>query len=322
MIALVVLLAATGILLPHGLRLERCAPATAVALWSVSLALRALTIILLVLYLAFFLPGTATFSTLTHWCWHTVLPILTAHMGLEGHRVGDAATIVPGLAVMASLLSVAFGVVRAARSVRRLLARNSLGPGPSDSVIVTGPEVMLAAAGLARPRVVVSAGALIELDDEELAAGLEHERGHIVRRHRFLLVFSELSRGVGRFVPGAGRASRELAFHLERDADQWALKRRHDRLALASVICKAAAAAQRVDAVAVASLSGAGVGERLGQLIHDPPARRRSAGALALNLVAAVLVGGTLLAATLVPSMALAGAQQLGAGDQIRHCET
>lgn len=317
MIAVVVLLIAAGIALPHGLRLARSAPATAAALWTVSLALRALTTLFLVLYLAFSLPQTSIFAALTHWCWHTVLPLLAAHLGLDGHKLGDAATVLPGLAVMVSLLSVALGVFRAARSVRRLLARNSLGPGPSDSVIVRGPDVMLAAAGLARPRVVVSAGALIALDDEELAAGLAHERGHISRRHRFLLVFAELCRGLGRVVPGAGRASRELAFQLERDADQWALRRRHDRYALASVICKAA---QPIDTAAVTSLGGAGVTERLRQLIHDPPARRRGAGALVLNLVAATLVGGTLFVAALVPSTALAGAQQLGGTQQVRHC--
>ncbi len=148
----IAVLVAIGIVLPHGLRLERSAPAAAAALWAVSLALRALITIFLALYLALFLPGTPVFAGLTHWCWHTVLPVLTTHLGLDGHRVGDAATILPGLLVMTSLLSVAFGVFRGARVIRRLLARDALGPGPSDSVIVAGPDVILAAAGLKRRR--------------------------------------------------------------------------------------------------------------------------------------------------------------------------
>jgi hypothetical protein len=321
MIVLIAGLLAIGIALPHGLRLERCPPATAAALWTASLALRALTTIFAVLYLAFFLPSTTLFADLTHWCWHTVLPLLTTQLGLEGHNVGDAATILPGLLVMVSLLSVAFGVFRAARAVKRLLARDSLGPGPSESVIVAGSQVILAAAGLTRPKVLVSAGALVELEDDELAAGLDHEHGHIARRHRFLLVFAEMCRGIGRFTPGCRRAMRELAFHLERDADQWALRRSHDRLALASAICKAAAP-QLTDRPAVTPLGGGGAGERLGQLIDDRPVPRPRASAAALNALAVGMVCLTILIAALVPSTALAGAQDLGGGHQIhQHCD-
>ena len=309
-----------GITLPHLLRLDRSAPMAAAIICTVSLALRALLVIFGVLYLAFFLPTTGVFAQVTHWCWHTVVPLLTAHLGLEGHRVGDAATIVPGLLAMTSLLSVVLGVARGAHAVRRLLARHSLGPGPADSVIVAGREVMMAAAGLKRPKVVVSAGALIELDDDELAAGLDHERGHIARRHRYVLVFAELCRGVGRIVPGAAQASRQLAFHLERDADQWAL-RRHDRLALASVICKAASTQPLGAMTASTSLSGTGAPERLGQLVDGSVPPGRGARAMMLNAAAAAMVCAALIAAAVVPSTALAGAGQLNAQQQVRHCE-
>jgi hypothetical protein len=309
-----------GIALPHMLRLDRSAPMAAAIMWTVSLVLRALLVVFGALYLAFFLPTTGAFAQVTHWCWHTVVPLLTTHLGLDGHRVGDAATIVPGLLAMASLLSVALGVARGARAVKRLLTRHSLGPGPADTVIVAGREVMMAAAGLKRPKVVVSAGALLQLDDDELAAGLDHERGHIARRHRYMLVFAELCRGVGRIVPGAVHASRQLAFHLERDADQWAL-RRHDRLALASAICKAAST-QPLDAVvASASLSGTGAPERLGQLVDGSTAPVRGARAMMLNAAAAAMVCAALVAAAVVPSTALAGAGQLNAQQQVRHCE-
>lgn len=134
----------------------------------------------------------------------------------------------------------AVGVVRAARTVHRLLKRHALRPGPRESVIVGGAEVLLAAAGMRRPRVLVSAGALIALDDAELSAGPDHERGHIARRHRYLLVLAQLLYALGRLVPGSRQALRELSFHLERDADRWSLARRNDRQALARVITKAA----------------------------------------------------------------------------------
>jgi Zn-dependent protease with chaperone function len=104
------------------------------------------------------------------------------------------------------------------RAARRLLARHSLGTGPRGSVIVGGPEVVLAVAGMARPRVVVSAGALIALDDDELDAALDHEHAHIARRHRFVVLTALVLRAIGRLVPGGGRALAEAGFHLERDA--------------------------------------------------------------------------------------------------------
>ena len=133
-------------------------------------------------------------------------------------------------------------VVQATLAVRRLV-RSPLGEGPEGSVIVGGEDVMLAAAGLTRPTLVVSAGALARLDDAELAAAMAHERAHIRRFHRYVLLFAEVCRVLGRPLPGTARAVRQLRFHIERDADRCAVRERTDRLALASAICKAATGA-------------------------------------------------------------------------------
>ncbi len=186
---------ALAIALPHALRLERCEPATAATIWLAALALRALAAVYVAAFLVFFLPATALFDMFTHWCWHTVVPLLATHLGLNGHMFGDAATIAPSFVLAASAVSVAFGLARAARAVRALVQRGALGPGPQDSVIVGGADVMVAAAGIRRPRIVVSAGALTVLEDDELIASIDHERGHISRRHRFGLLFAELCRG-------------------------------------------------------------------------------------------------------------------------------
>jgi hypothetical protein len=316
--ALAALLVA-GIALPHRLDLERVRPSTAIALWASALGLRVLTMLFLVVSAILFLPGTALFNALTHWCWHAVLPLLATHLGLDGHRVADLALILPGFVLAASALSVAFGLARATRAVRRLLARGAIGPGPRDSLIIGGPEVMVAAAGLRRPRVIVSAGALTTLDDEELAASLDHEHGHIARRHRFLFLFAELCRGLARFVPGTRRAMRELTFHLERDADQWALARRHDPCALASAICKAATLRPGQGA-ALATLGGPGVSERLKQLLDGTAQRSRLLTSTAINATAVTMVAFTVALFALLPATTLAGVQQLGQADQIRHC--
>src|SRR3954449_10925040 len=135
-------------------------------------------------------------------------------------------------------------VMQATLAVRRLV-RTPLGRGPEDSVIIGGDDVMLAAAGLARPTLVVSAGALARLDDAELAAAIAHERAHIRRLHRFVLLYAELCRVLGRPLPGTAHAVRELRFQIERDAYRSAVRERADGLALASATCKAAVTAPR-----------------------------------------------------------------------------
>jgi hypothetical protein len=302
-VALAAILAA-GIVLPHVLRLQRVAPITAVVLWLSAVALRAIAGLLAVVYLLFFLPRTEVFDSLTHWCLHAVLPLVTDDLGVEGHGVGDLMLLVPGVVLAASLVVVCIRTARAARAAHRLIADHELGQGPRDSVIVSGPEVLFAVAGLKGPRVVVSAGALASLDDDELAAALDHERGHIARHHRFVMLAAVTFSALGRPWPGTSHALHEIAFHLERDADRWALRNRNDRLALARVICKAAATAEPAGHPAVARLAATGVRERLGQLLEEPPRRHGAA----LNVIAAAMVAFTLLLAAAVPTAAVAGA--------------
>lgn len=240
MIFVLAALVGFGIALPHMVPLERAAPAVAVSMWLAALALRALTGVYVVYFAVFYVPETELFTALTRWCWHAVVPGMSAHLGFSGHQFGDAAAIAPAVALALSAVSVIWALTRAARAVQRQLRRLAVGPGPSGSVIVGGSSVVVAAAGISRPRVVVSAGALTAFDDAELAASVDHEHGHIARRHRFAVVFGELCRAVGRLVPGARRAIEELEFHLERDADEYAVARLHDPLDLASAICKAA----------------------------------------------------------------------------------
>lgn len=217
-------------------------------------------------YLVLFLPATAVFESLTQWCWHTILPPTAAHVMLTGHGVGDLISLLPGLLLVESVASMAFGLIRAVRTVHRLVVGNAIGRGPRDSVIVSGSEVFVAAAGIARPQVVVSAGALTALDDDELAASLDHERGHIDRRHRFVVLYAELCRALGFFIPGARSAVRQLIFHLERDADAWSLARSNSRLALASAICKAALR-PATTTPNLAALGGGGGGDRTGRRV-------------------------------------------------------
>jgi hypothetical protein len=315
MILALALAIAAVVVLPHLVDLDRAPPATAAVMWLAALVIRAITGVLVAVFFIFVVPATEVFSALTHWCWHAVLPLIAAHLGLDGHSVGDAAVIVPAAVLAASLLSLGFGLVRATRSLRTLITRCDLGRGPGESVIVGGEDVIVAVAGIARPRILVSAGALTVMDDAELVASLDHERGHIVRRHRFVLLVGEVCRALGRFVPGSGRALAELAFHLERDADSWALARRNDPLALASAICKAALPPHgRVGAL---SLGGGPVTRRVGQLV-DPGTPSMSV--RTSRLLAVTMVGFTLAIGAALPAATSASVQRLGGGDGTIHC--
>ena len=182
-------------------------------------------------------------------------------------------------------------------------------------MIVPERGVVLAAAGVSRPRVVVSTGALLALDDEELAAGLAHEQAHIARRHRWILLYAEACRGLSVFFPGARHAVRHLSHHLERDADAWAL-RRHDRLALASAICKATFGSRST--VAFIPLTGeVGARHRVEELLASQPALS-SARLLGVRACAA---GVLTLAIGLALTLPVAVAQgSTGGAPMLRHC--
>jgi plasmid stabilization system protein ParE len=235
--------------------------------------------------------SSALFEAVMHWCWHELLPLVDAH------PLGAVALVLPGLALLVSLGRTTVALANSARSVSSSLARASLGPGPAGSLVVDDPGFLLAAAGLRRPRVVVSPAALRALDAEELAAGLAHERGPIVRRHRWVLVFAELLRATAKPLWGTSVAHSELGFHLERDADRFAVERGHDPAALAGAICKAAG--MRIPAPACA-LGGSLVTRRVRLLLEEEvPGRapRRAPGLLAVAMAAIIVSGSVALPA-------------------------
>lgn len=316
-----VVLATAGVLallLAHALPLERTGPALAAATWCAALAVRALSVLYLVLYVALFLPHTELFAALTHWCWATIFPLIATHLDLDGSHVGAGAVVLPAVILAASLVSAMWGVVRAAGALRAAVRRAFVGGGPRGSVVVGGPTVLLAATGVARPRILVSAGALTLLDDDELAAGLAHEQGHIARRHRYVLLFAELCRGLARFLPGTRRAVEELRYQLERDADRWALAHRHAPSALAGAICKAAPDPR--GRPRVLALGGGNTARRLDELLTSgaAPCRRRLRAWVALSAV--VLTAVSLFLAAALPVTAATGVEQLGKAGH-RHCE-
>jgi hypothetical protein len=232
-----VLPAAIG--LPHALPLHAAAPITSASVWLLALVLRAVVAIGAALFVFVYLPQSGVFKAVADWCLHEVLPLLALHLGFSGHPLAHAAAILPGLALALSLVWVLFGIARAWLALRRLLGR-ALGAGPLGCTVISDERILVAVTGLGGGRILVSERALGEMDFAELEASVAHEVGHIHRRHRPVLLLASVLAAVARPLPGTRRAQRELAFNLERDADDYAVKRTRDPLALASAICKAA----------------------------------------------------------------------------------
>lgn len=294
LLGVAVVLLAVAIALPHALRLDRAPAGFVGAIWLSALWLRALASVGVAVAAEVYLPVAGLLEPFGAWC----------AGALSSHTVTDAVFALPALALAGSLLVSAYGLFVAARRVRGLVRDTAIGPGPGGSVVLSDGALLVAVAGLRRPQVVVSAGALVELDEAELRAGLDHERGHIALRHRYLLVAGELARAVGRFLPGTSAAARELTFALERHADSYALSRRHEPAVLASAICKAARGAFAAPALSL----GGGVVTRRARLLldADPDAKppRPHPGLVALAPAMAALV---VTAALALPFAAHAG---------------
>jgi Zn-dependent protease with chaperone function len=293
-IALAVVVA---VALPHLLPLQRVAPILAGALWLNALLLRAVVATGGAVFIFVYLPQTGLFRAIARWCLHEVVPMVAMHLGLSGHPLAHAAIVLPALVLAVSLMWLIVGLARAWMALRRQLGV-ALGAGPGGSTVISDEQVVVAVTALGPPRIVLSDAALGVMDAEELRASVAHERGHLCRRHRPLLFLGSVLSALARPLPGTRAAERELAFHLERDADEFAVRETRDPLALASAICKAA----QSRAPAWTGLAGRGpVTSRL-EILVDGGARRSAALERTAAALAALLAVMTLAIAVTVPA--------------------
>lgn len=295
---------------PHLLPLQRVTPIWAAAIWLATLALRALLAVVAAVFFFVHLPQTGLFEVLSHWCLHQLLPLLGTELGISEHPVAHAAGLVPAVVLVSSFIWLLFALIRSWVALAHLL-RRAVGEGPGGSTVVHDPALLVAATRVGRPRILVSDAALRAMDPQELEASLAHETGHLQRRHRPILLAGSVLAAVARILPGTDGARRELHFHLERDADEYAVSRTSDPLALASAICKAAVTAPR----GLIALRGRGHARlRLGYLVGDKPRRAgrglefatRAFAGLLVAMVVAVTVSLPVLVIGHAPSAALA----------------
>lgn len=299
----VALSVSVAIIVPHVLPLDRVAPATAACVWLMALALRALVAMAAAILVLVYLPQTGVYDAVAHWCVHEALPLVAIHLGLSGHPVIHVAMVLPGLSLAASVLWLVFGLARASLALRVKL-HDAVGAGPLDSTIIADDQIVVGVTGVGRGRIVVSDGALGAMDDAELEASLNHELGHIHRRHRPLLLLGSLLTAFARPLPGTGAADRHLRFSLERDADDYAVRHTADPLALASAICKVAS-----NRATTGSLGLGGGGGPVGLRLDYLEGRVRRAGGSLEHGLRLLAVGLVLMTAALwatLPSWALA----------------
>lgn len=140
----------------------------------------------------------------------------TALMALEALALGGAAVASLGLG-----LGAAASRLRTERRLqRRLRGLPLVDVGGVPVVVVPGEAVRAFCAGLLRPRVFVSQGAVDQLDAVELAAIVSHEAHHAARRDPLRLAAVDVVARAMFFVPGlhelAGRC--RVAAELQADA--------------------------------------------------------------------------------------------------------
>jgi hypothetical protein len=302
MSALVVALALSVVatVAPHHIPLHRAAPTSGAAVWMLALLLRALIMVGVATFAFARLAHSGPVEAVLSWCWHVVLPDIPHRLGFAEHPVAHAVVGVPLFAMAAALLANACDGLRSWLQLqRRLSGARSLGqPG---AALLPDDEVVVAVTRFGRGQVVVSDRALEVMDERELAAGLAHEFAHLHRRHRPLLFLASLLATIARPLPGTARVHLELRFHLERDADAWAVNRLHDPLSLASAICKVAGA---VEPRGAASLAGGGpVTRRLAELLGERGARSTRV-ELAARALAMALAGLVIALASAAPTWA------------------
>ena len=205
---------------------------------------------------------------------------------LQGLGLYDALalTLVADLGIV---LVVIFGslTVRTVRSRARhrhlldLVAHQSA-DYPGADLISDDRTVAYCVPGI-RPRIVLSEGTLRLLGPREIAAVIEHERGHVHERHGLVMLPMLGLKNLFRWIPYARLAPREIATLLEMSADDYSA-RRFDPLTLAGALVDMAASgcAPRC----AFSAAGSDVPRRVSRLLSS--SRNSKGTALASGLLA------------------------------------
>jgi Zn-dependent protease with chaperone function len=222
---------------------------------------------------------------------HTV----TSGHPLAGLDVPEALGLTLAADVAIVLLAVALVMmVRTARiraHHRRLLDLVSVEwPRPHGTHLLDHPRATAYCLPGLRPRIVLSRGAVQLLESNELAAVVEHERGHAHEHHGLVMTSLSSFTQPLRWIPYARRAPVAVASLLEMPADDFAA-RHHDPEVLASALVRLGSDAYKPRFSFCATSTA--VSERVMRLLDGQRSSKGAAlgaGCLALVAVAAPLL--------------------------------
>jgi hypothetical protein len=202
--------------------------------------------------------------------WRFSSHAVSHHVAILGLRLSypaanAGAVVVLGLAALGGIVTAIalFGMARELRAARGLAhGLAQLQPQPHHGVLVIDddrPEAFCA--GLFRPRVYITTGALAKLDERGLNAVLVHERHHARRRDPLRLAAGRVIARSLFFLPGVRELRRGQQMLTEVSADESALAASGDRSALARAMLSfgdspGAAATSRIDPIRVDYLRG------------------------------------------------------------------
>lgn len=271
------------------LPLDRVTAPTAIVIWCCVLAIGAITDVLVAALAIVYLPETGLYSFIASFCVHVTVPVISPHVGFSGHTALHAVMALPVLGLFTSTVWLVSRITNGLWTLRSRLR------GSVETVdgwaLIQDDRIVLGVAPLGRGRIVVSDATLKAMDPAELEAGLNHEVGHIRRRHRSIMLVSRVLAALAFAFPGTRQAQRNLFQALERDADEYAVRQTRDPLSLASAICKAATGPSSAGGI---GLAGGRISRRLdyleGHLTLVGPAVRRTMHALTMFFVAVTFV--------------------------------
>jgi BlaR1 peptidase M56 len=191
-----------------------------------------------------------------------------------------------GLAVIAMTVSGAMRELAADRRLRGWLALHARASRSRGGALVIEDERPRAfCAGLLRPRVYVSTGAIVLLDEPALHAVLLHERQHARRRDPLRLACARVLARALFYVPGLGELSRRQQELAELGADERAIAAApENRAALARAMLSFAERSRPDDPTGLDP-------ERVDHLLGEPPSWRFPLVCCVLALCVLALLG-------------------------------
>ncbi len=157
-------------------------------------------------------------------------------LGLNGALGLTLATDV-GVVLAGGLVLTSWRTVRARARHRDLLdlvsARTERAPG---AILLDHPMAAAYYLPGLRPRIVLSVGALGLLGNDEVAAVLAHERGHVHERHDLVMLPFASMHDLLRWMPYVRRAPRAVATLVEMAADDFATRSTEPRLLASALV--------------------------------------------------------------------------------------